>query len=396
MNEMALVRDQARFDLDDLESLPGLSPAQARYEDGFVELVPSATSAGLAMSKRWKPLLLEWERIRSEFSPNVIPAAGYYRLRNIAFEGGGFLMRNGAVVLAPSIIPPYRRPEAQHHADANRHRKQAEPIRIEKTAILPVTVAYNEWGHWWLEMAHRLFPLYRSAPEIIEDASVVIPADLPQWARSCLTEIYQLRANQFVTYTPGKQCVLCRDAIVPTMLMKTEDMRFHPFMNTFIEHVIDHCNCMAIDTPAYDRLFLSRRNAHSIRSGQTRLANTDEVEALAESLGFKVISPESLGWKEQVLLLSRSRVVAGEHGSAMKNLLFAPRGSIMVSINYLNDSQSAIAALRGQEYVCLKCDGFDPNVPEQRYTVNIDRLRAVLELSKLRMDSPMDSISTLK
>ena len=77
------------------------------------------------------------------------------------------------------------------------------------------------------------------------------------------------------------------------------------------------------------------------------LANTAEVEALAANMGFTVLSPEQLDWKQQVSLLAGSRVVVGEHGSAMKSLLFAPSGTIAVVLNYLNDSQAAIARTDG-------------------------------------------------
>lgn len=149
------------------------------------------------------------------------------------------------------------------------------------------------------------------------------------------------------------------------MMLLPRRMRFHPLMNQFLDHVLRCCTEHTPPVGSSGLLFLTRRHADPVRTGQRMLSNTEAAEDLAASLGFEVVVPEQLDWRQQVSLLARSRlVVGGDHGSAMKSLLFAPAGTIGVVLNYLNDSQAAIAALRRQRYVCIECEGYDARARE--------------------------------
>jgi capsular polysaccharide biosynthesis protein len=243
---------------------------------------------------------------------------------------------------------------------------------------VPLSTSYWEWGHWWLEMLHRPFPLFLLARDVLSELAIVVPDDLPKWALQSLQAIYGFRSEQLVTYRREREVVHCRRALLPGMMLLPGRMRFHPLMNQFLDHVV---RCCAEHTPPVGSsglLFLTRRHADSVRTGQRMLSNTEAAEDLAASLGFEVVAPEQLDWRQQVSLLSRSRVVVGEHGSAMKSLLFAPAETIGVVLNYLNDSQAAIAALRGQQYVCIECEGYDAGAPENPYSVDLGRLEKVL------------------
>ena len=82
---------------------------------------------------------------------------------------------------------------------------------------------------------------------------------------------------------------------------------------------------------------------------------------------------------EQAALFAQARVVAGEHGSAMKNLLFSPAGTVAVIINCLNTTQASIAALNLQHYLVVQSDGFDSADHTVPYTVDLDKLKTCLE-----------------
>ncbi|KMM17097.1 hypothetical protein SYNGFB01_06270 [Synechococcus sp. GFB01] len=85
-----------------------------------------------------------------------------------------------------------------------------------------------------------------------------------------------------------------------------------------------------------------------------------------------------MSWREQIAMFSRARVVVGEHGSAMKNLLFAPAGAAAVVINFLNNTQASIAALRDQHYLYVPTLGFDPSNHATPYEVDLARLEHAL------------------
>ena len=72
-----------------------------------------------------------------------------------------------------------------------------------------------------------------------------------------------------------------------------------------------------------DRLYLSRRNW----AVQRPIANEAEVEAALEARGFVTVHPQSLSLPEQADLFSRARMVVGQDGSALHNILHAAPGA---------------------------------------------------------------------
>jgi capsular polysaccharide biosynthesis protein len=210
---------------------------------------------------------------------------------------------------------------------------------------------------------------------MMREATIVLPNDLLGWALESLRVAYVLEASQFTFYDRSSEVVFCRSAVLPSIAFH------HADVNEFFDLLVRRCAGHPGPTVESGLLFLSRRLIQSSRRGCAMLANTAEVEALAASMGFTVLSPEQFDWNQQVSLLARSRVVVGEHGSAMKSLLFAPSGTIGIVLNYLNESQAAIAALRGQRYVCLTADGYDAQHPQHAYSAEERKLRRVLEIA---------------
>ena len=80
--------------------------------------------------------------------------------------------------------------------------------------------------------------------------------------------------------------------------------------------------------PPHRRVFFSRANDQSRRV----LRNRDEIETRMATLGFEIIRPEHLPFREQARLLAEASFVAGESGAAMANLGFCPPGTRVLEI----------------------------------------------------------------
>jgi len=74
-------------------------------------------------------------------------------------------------------------------------------------------------------------------------------------------------------------------------------------------------------SPYGQRIYL-RRNA---RVRQVR--NSQEVEALLVKLGFAAVSPEQLGLEEQIRVFADARLIVGQAGAAMANMVFSNPGT---------------------------------------------------------------------
>lgn len=73
------------------------------------------------------------------------------------------------------------------------------------------------------------------------------------------------------------------------------------------------------------RVYVSRRSA-----SYRRVVNDDEIESLARSRGFEIVSFENLSFGEQVTLMSGCRLLLGPHGAGLANLVFMSAGGTVI------------------------------------------------------------------
>jgi hypothetical protein len=340
--------------------------------DGFRELIAGGGSCPSRNDFQLPEILrkeeIDWVRLASQ----PVKPLGYYQLRNVSLCGEGYVLKRGKVCYAPSIIPDYLREILE--ADPQRvlvPRKRAAR-KFARPALLLAIHDYNNYMHWWMELAPRIYPLWLHEPDLLKALAVVVPTDLSSWCKDTLITLYGIEASAFVTYDAGSEVLQCASAIIPSMMHT--NFNFHPEAEGFYRYVIEKCRGRPVRVGRSGRLFLTRRHSAKGRI----LANIMEVEALAASLGFELIAPETLSWQDQVSLFANARIVAGEHGAAMKNLLFAPSDAVSVVINYINPSQATLAALKGQRCIILGVEGTTGGYGGP-FTADMRRLKICLE-----------------
>lgn len=367
-----LLEDPGRVRYFPLESLPAFKTNPSSNRDGFRELIPGAQSHPSRTDFKLPGVLSEEEIRWVRLTPQPVRPLGYYSLRDAVLCGEGYVLKESKVCFAPSVIPAYWRELLEAHPQLVPHPRDLAVRELPSPALLFVSRDYNNYMHWWMEIVPRIYPIWLHAPELLEELLFVVPADLSPWCRDTLSTLFGIDNSALVTYHTAKEAVQCSTAILPTMAHT--DYNFHPAAADFYRRVVERCQGLPVGTGRSGRLFLTRRH-----SGKTRrLANVLEVEALAASLGFEVVAPENLSWQEQVSLFSRARVVAGEHGAAMKNLLFAPEDAVGVVINHVNPTQATLAALKRQRCIIVGTEGATPSY-DRPFSVDLKRLKACLE-----------------
>ena len=347
--------------------------------DCFDELVPGVLSIKSRTDFHFPEILSENEINLSICDAVPTQSLGYYKVNDVVFCGRAYAIRGDQVCYSASTIPKYWRKMLETNSNLLPERSQLIEREITRPAALFVSRDYNKYGHWWLDIVPRLYPLWRYRPELLKELAIVIPDDLTALGRDTLSVLYGINPAAFVMYDPDRESLRCRTAIIPTM--PHTHYNFHPFAGDFYCHVIETCTSQRVAKGRRRRLlYLTRRNfAQRSHSKVRLLSNASEAEALAVSLGFELVSPEELTWRKQVELFAQARVVVGEHGSAMKNLLFAPCNTIAVVINYLNHTQSTIAALKGQRCIIIETDGFNDNNHNDPYTVDLEKLETCIK-----------------
>lgn len=92
-------------------------------------------------------------------------------------------------------------------------------------------------------------------------------------------------------------------------------------------HLQDLCDRVAPSSVGPKRIFVSRTLTGISRPDYRPLLNEPEIEAFAETLGFKTIYPETLSFSNQIRIFRSAEEIAGPSGSGMLNAMFCLRNS---------------------------------------------------------------------
>jgi len=104
-------------------------------------------------------------------------------------------------------------------------------------------------------------------------------------------------------------------------------------------------------------LFLTRRAASRVPG------EIERIEAIFSTAGFDIIDCGALGFREQIEAASGAPAIAGIHGAAMTNILWARPGTPVLELfqpAYLNACYEQIAFQGGLEYTALVLEGTNP------------------------------------
>lgn len=104
-------------------------------------------------------------------------------------------------------------------------------------------------------------------------------------------------------------------------------------------------------------VFLTRRASSRVPE------ELERIEATLQDAGFDIVDCGKLGFREQIEATSGAPAIAGIHGAAMTNILWARPGTPVLEIfqpAYLNACYEQIAFQGGLDYSALVLEGADP------------------------------------
>jgi|GEM_PF-1845710 len=338
-----------------LSRIPRLTRDQVTQgQTGFYPLTPPALSQVAVPLSPVVKFLNPVEQAWSKLSPKTIPELGCFVLRGAMCGGEGHLFQDNRLIRDPLLIPEEWKRRVWIAPQEVPDCRQIQPRTWPRPLIWFMARDHTSYGHWWLDILPRLFHLKKHHPACFEQCDLVLPHDLPAWAVDSLEKLIGVNPDRFVRFTAKTTDFLLPPwLLVPTMVHQSH--HFHPAAGEFYDHAMQwaqaHTTSPLANAP---RLFLTRGRDRSNRP----LENIDEIEQAFVQAGYQLIAPEQFSWDEQIVLFAQAEIVAGEHGSAMKNMLFARPGTVQIVINHLNLNQAAIAALRQQPCLIHRGIGF--------------------------------------
>jgi hypothetical protein len=198
-------------------------------------------------------------------------------------------------------------------------------VAIEAGILLQSQYAVN-YSHWLIEHVARLLSLGDTDLPLLVDARAM---KIPQLAEALAAatgrmviplgpELYRVEhlviPGQVAWMPPNLRAGL--DLEIGDVVISREAVQF-------LRETLGHPG------EPRDRLFVYRQPL----TAPVRLANAAEVAETFASLGFTIVRPETLSFAQERELFSTAAVVAGEGGSGLMNMLWAPTEAVMVCLS---------------------------------------------------------------
>lgn len=200
--------------------------------------------------------------------------------------------------------------------------------------IIPSVWGYN-YAHWLWDSLPRWAAL-RYCPD---DTKILIYKDAPGYQRESLR----------LLGVPDERMVEAPGALFRVehlmALCSGHNCGPHPYLARETRNAL--LAAVGADAKtAGTRRFYAGRNQAPVRARSTRrILNEPELLDLLERHGFETIQPQSLSFADQIRLFASASVVAGPHGAALYNILFAPEQSSVMEFLVWEHFETSVSRL---------------------------------------------------
>jgi len=247
-----------------------------------------------------------------------IPPISCYKLHNIRVGLDGILIDGDSALSNNSFnVPDYH---ARALIKRLEQRVQSSVRYIPGSVVHLSGPGFHIYGHWLVDLLPRLFVLEQLG-EKLEDLRFLISEPVASYVEALLCT-FGISPDQLVRFDPRIEVVEVETLFIPTNLR--HGMRLHPLMNEARIHLLQRAATSFPGTveplTGYERIFVSRQNSDQSRAAENRR----RIEAIASARGFQIVRPETMSFADQIRLFRSVRQVAGEYGSGLHGVLFAP------------------------------------------------------------------------
>ncbi len=250
-----------------------------------------------------------------------------------------------------------------------------QPTRRFDPTALWVT---DQWSfgyfHWTCDALPRLE--FAAEHRSLADLTLLLPAKM----RRCpfIIETLKPYGLKEIRVLGRFEHLKCRQLLVPTHIAPTGS--YDPkIMNRLRNRFVQHCWFRDRKT-AGDRLYISRQLA-----ARRRIENEAELLPILKSFGFRILHAEKVPWKRQIRLASSARILVGNHGAGLTNMIAMSPGSRVLEVrDHLNEQlycYYTLAAAMGLDYYYVLADRADPRAKPNRSNMMVDaaEFRSVIE-----------------
>jgi len=196
--------------------------------------------------------------------------------------------------------------------------------RLPSPATLMCGPGMGIYGHWLLDQVPRLHLLGLCEAE---GTSRRVHTMLPPWSRPLAAAL--ARPGTTDEMIPTQPFRYLQHNLIPSGIRRVSAFSA-PVCRQAWQALRHALLAQPAEAPKATRLYVTRR--HWARQGTEpgrAIGNVAALEAMAEQRGYLVLAPETLSVPAQARLFDSARVVVGEDGSALHNILFARPGAAL-------------------------------------------------------------------
>ncbi len=194
-----------------------------------------------------------------------------------------------------------------------------EPQRIyDGTCVLLKQTWDGNYGHWLIESLPRI-AMIKGMMDISECRFVV------QHDRGGISQVY-LDSLATMGVRPDQALFTNFDKYKFERLVYPAPLTVQPWIKapaaiTALEKLV------ASGTDGPKLVYVSRN-----KTSKRRLLNEDDFLPILRHMGFVIVYPETMTFAEQISAFSRVRLVVGNLGAGLSNIVFAPRGLTLIAL----------------------------------------------------------------
>lgn len=228
-----------------------------------------------------------------------------------------------------------------------------------------------EYFHWFTDALPRLIAIENSQQNNLNTSGfkVILP-------ESYKTKAYitsSLKAlNYEVHYYPSSKRVRVKELLSSSHTAPTGN-----FNSDLIKDVSNRL--LATKKSADRKIYISREKA-----AQRKVLNEQEVSKLLSEFNYEIHFFEDYSFEQQLEIMSQTKSLVSIHGAGLTNMMFMPQGAQILELRKEDDGQNncyfAMTAALNHDYYYLTNKGDHNNTQLANITVDISRLRNVLEL----------------
>jgi len=188
---------------------------------------------------------------------------------------------------------------------------------IEPVGFIGMT-GQDIFGHWLLDFVPRAHFFRSEVIDLLGESPVLASPSLPPWGRHFLS-VMNFRDVHAIELASDK-VIRLRRAYTPTML-KSGYVVDLPRSGAAWRAFVANMQRSEMDGP--EKIYVSRRRWPT----QRPIANEPAIADLAVRRGYRIISPEHYSLEERAGLFSKARIIVGEDGSALHNIIYCQPGA---------------------------------------------------------------------